>query len=65
MEICVGIVIKYLYIIMELYNMELNKIYNEDCLTGMKKLEDNSIDAIISDPPYQLSSITKRFGKKK
>lgn len=64
MEICVGIVIKYLYIIMELYNMELNKIYNEDCLTGMKKLEDNSIDAIISDPPYQLSSITKRFGKK-
>jgi site-specific DNA-methyltransferase (adenine-specific) len=60
MEICVGIVIKYLYIIMELYNMELNKIYNEDCLTGMKKLEDNSIDAIISDPPYQLSSITKK-----
>ena len=24
--------------------MELNKIYNEDCLIGMKKIEENSID---------------------
>ena len=23
--------------------MELNKIYNEDCVLGMKKLSDNSI----------------------
>lgn len=43
--------------------MDFNKIYNLDCLEGLKQLEDNSIDAIISDPPYQLSSITKRFGK--
>ena len=28
------------------------KIFNEDCLIGMKKLKDNSIDAIITDPPY-------------
>ena len=28
------------------------QIYNEDCLTGMKKLADGSIDAIICDPPY-------------
>lgn len=32
--------------------IELNKIYNEDCLEGMKKLEDNSIDLIVTDPPY-------------
>ena len=33
--------------------MELNKIYNVDCLEGMKKIEDNSVDLIITDPPYE------------
>ena len=28
------------------------KIYNEDCRTGIKKLDDNSVDLIITDPPY-------------
>ena len=32
--------------------MELNKIYNEDCLEGMKKLKDKSIDMILCDLPY-------------
>jgi len=32
--------------------MELNKIYNLDCLEGLKQLEDNSIDLIVTDPPY-------------
>jgi DNA modification methylase len=32
--------------------IELNKIYNMDCLEGMKQIEDESIDAIITDPPY-------------
>ncbi len=32
--------------------MELNKIYNEDCLGGMKKIADESIDLIVTDPPY-------------
>ena len=27
-------------------------VYNMDCLEGMKKLSDNSIDLIITDPPY-------------
>jgi site-specific DNA-methyltransferase (adenine-specific) len=30
------------------------KIYNEDYLTGISKLADNSIDLIIADPPYGL-----------
>ena len=34
--------------------MELNKIYNEDCLSGMRKLPDNSVDLIITSPPYNL-----------
>lgn len=32
--------------------LELNKIYNIDCLEGIKKIDDNSINAIITDPPY-------------
>jgi site-specific DNA-methyltransferase (adenine-specific) len=32
--------------------IELNKIYNEDCLEGMQKIEDKSIDMILCDLPY-------------
>lgn len=32
--------------------MELNKIYCEDCLSTMKRMEDNSIDFVITSPPY-------------
>ena len=32
--------------------MELNKIYNEDCITYMKSLPEKCIDLIIADPPY-------------
>lgn len=32
--------------------LEINKIYNMDCLEGMKLIPDKSIDAIICDLPY-------------
>lgn len=32
--------------------MELNKIYNQDCIEYMKTLPDECIDLIIADPPY-------------
>lgn len=32
--------------------MELDVIYNEDCIEGMKKIPDESIDLIVTDPPY-------------
>ena len=32
--------------------METNVIYNEDCLETLAKMEDNSIDLIITSPPY-------------
>lgn len=32
--------------------IELNKIYNEDCLIGMKKIPDASVDCIVTDIPY-------------
>jgi len=34
-------------------------IYNEDCLIQLKELEDNSIDAIVTDPPYEISFMSK------
>ncbi|PEZ63008.1 DNA-methyltransferase [Bacillus cereus] len=32
----------------------LNKIFNEDCLEGMKKLDDNSVDLVLTSPPYNI-----------
>jgi DNA modification methylase len=32
--------------------IELDKIYNEDCLEGMKRIDDGTVDAIITDLPY-------------
>lgn len=32
--------------------IEINKIYNEDCVSYMKKLPDECVDLIIADPPY-------------
>lgn len=33
--------------------IELNKIYNMDCLEGMKEIDDKSIDLVVTDPPYK------------
>lgn len=35
--------------------LEYNKIYNMDCMEGIKLLDDNSIDLVIIDPPYKLN----------
>ena len=32
--------------------MEINKIYNEDCLITMKNMPDNFIDLVVTSPPY-------------
>jgi len=32
--------------------MELNKIYNENCLETMAQMEDNFIDLTVTSPPY-------------
>jgi len=36
----------------KLGSFELNKIYNMDCLEGLKQIPDNSVDLIVTDPPY-------------
>lgn len=35
--------------------LEINRIYNEDCVGGMKQLHDLSVDSIITDPPYNIA----------
>ena len=32
--------------------IELNKIYNVDCIEGMKQISDGTIDLIVTSPPY-------------
>lgn len=32
--------------------MSVNKLYNEDCVQGIKRIPTGSIDAILTDPPY-------------
>ena len=34
--------------------METDIIYNEDCLNGLSKIPDKSIDLIVIDPPYNI-----------
>jgi DNA modification methylase len=36
-------------------------LYNENCLNAMKRLEDNSVDSIVTDPPYGLSFMGKKW----
>ena len=44
-------VLFFLFLILKCIKM-INKIFNEDCLAGLKKLPDNSIDCCVSSPPY-------------
>lgn len=39
--------------------MKWNNVYCMDCILGMKKIKDNTVDIIIADPPY---NIGKNFG---
>lgn len=35
------------------------KLYNEDCIVAMKKIEGNTVDLIVTDPPYNLGVFMK------
>ena len=47
--------------------MELNKLYNIDCLIGMQEIPSGSVDLIICDPPYGtikgIGKSTDKFNK--
>jgi len=41
--------------------LEINKIYNMDCIEGMKMIPDKSVDSIVTDPPYELGFMGKSW----
>ena len=43
--------------------MEFNKLINADSLEHLKTLDENIFDSCVTDPPYHLTSIVKRFTK--
>ena len=47
-------------------NIELDRIYNEDCLEGIRQIESGTVSLIIADPPYELQqhSGAGAFGRK-
>ena len=32
--------------------IEINKLYNQDCLSTMQQIDDNSVDMVLTSPPY-------------
>lgn len=38
-------------------------VHAGDCLDVLGALSENSVDSVVTDPPYALTSIVKRFGK--
>ena len=49
---------------MKLYSEnEQYKLYQGNMLDMLEVIKPNTIDSVITDPPYGLTSITKRFGK--
>ena len=34
--------------------IELNRVYNEDCIVGMQRISDGSVDCIVCDLPYDV-----------
>ena len=45
------------------YMLDTNKIYCGDCLEVMQELDADSIDAIITDPPYELGFMGKDWDR--
>ncbi|MBU4480818.1 site-specific DNA-methyltransferase [Patescibacteria group bacterium] len=40
--------------------LEFNKIYNMDCIEGMKHIPSNTIDLVITDPPFAIEFKAKK-----
>lgn len=38
-------------------------LYPGDCIEVLRSMEENSVDSVVLDPPYHLTSIVERFGK--
>lgn len=43
----------------------MNKLINGDCFEAISELEDNSIDLVVTDPPYILGTVGGPFAQKR
>ena len=34
--------------------LEVNNIYNMDCIEGLKQIDDSTVDLIVTSPPYNV-----------
>lgn len=44
--------------------IELNKIYNAECLEFMRSMPDNCVDLVVTDPPYEIATKGGGLGKR-
>lgn len=45
--------------------MEINKVYQGDCIEVLKTFPDNSVDCILTDPPYGINFVPQRENSRK
>lgn len=43
--------------------IDIDVVYNMDCIDGMRQIDDNTIDLIVTDPPYGISFMNKDWDK--
>lgn len=43
----------------------VNKIYNEDCIAVMRQMENDSVDLVVTDPPYLMDYSSNKRQKNK
>ena len=43
--------------------LPINKIYNMDCLNGLRKMDDNTIDLVVTSPPYNVDLGNNKYNK--
>ena len=48
----------------EYHQKLINKIHNENCMETMEKIEDESIDLIVTDPPYGMNYRSNHRGER-
>lgn len=45
--------------------MKTDVVYNQDCLEGLRSLPDKSIDLVVTDPPYEITTSVAGIYKQK
>ena len=45
---------------LKMKKIEINKIYNQNCIEGMTSISKNKIDLVITDPPFAINFKAKK-----